>query len=252
MNEELQRYIENYKNITARVHSMDSFGAVDGPGVRFVLFLQGCKLRCLYCHNPDTWELQGDKEMNLREILKKIVANKKLYKKGGVTIIGGEPMLQHEFLFEFLRALKNLGFHTAVDTNGFVELEFSKKCIDEAAMLLLDIKEVDEADCISLTAQSNHNALQTLKYCQSINKPLWIRYVCVPGYTLQMPKIHALAKLLAPYTCVQKVQLLPFHQLGAYKYKELKIPYKLAQIKPPSEELMSKANEILQGYGLRI
>ncbi|RAX52084.1 pyruvate formate-lyase 1-activating enzyme [Helicobacter sp. 16-1353] len=245
-----EQFLDNYKKIKGRIHSIETFGAVDGPGIRFVLFLQGCYLRCLYCHNPDSWDLNGGQEINLKNILKNILAYKKFYKKGGVTISGGEPLLQHEFLYHLLDALQILGFHSAIDTNGFVDLKFSKKCIDKADMLLLDIKEVDEDDCIELTEQSNENTLKTLNYCQEINKCVWIRYVCIPGYTLKNEKIHKLAQLLQQYSCVQKVQLIPFHQLGSYKYKELKIPYKLESTPIPTSEEMYEAEKIIRQYNL--
>lgn len=246
----MKEIIKNCPKIKARVHSIESFGAVDGPGVRFVLFLQGCHLRCLYCHNPDSWDLLGGMEISLKNILKNILAFKKFYKKGGVTISGGEPMLQHEFLSELLNALNVLGLHSAIDTNGFIELKFSKKCIDKANMLLLDIKEVDNDDCIKLTEYGNQNTLKTLEYCQSIGKCVWIRYVCVPNYTLKDEKIHKLGQLLKDYSCVEKVDLIPFHQLGAYKYKALNLDYKLESTPTPSQQDIQNAKDILSEYGL--
>lgn len=242
-------FINNLPKIKARVHSIETFGAVDGPGIRFVLFLQGCHLRCLYCHNPDSWDLLGGNEVSLKNILKNIMAYKKFYKNGGVTISGGEPLLQHEFLYEFLCALEVLGFHSAIDTNGFIDLKYSKKCIDKASMLLLDMKEVDANDCINLTEYSNENMLKMLGYCESIKKPVWIRYVCVPGYTLKEEKIHKLGEIMKGYSCVEKIDLIPFHQLGAYKYKELNIAYKLESTPTPTNEEMANAREILKGYG---
>lgn len=246
----LQDFLNRYKDIKARVHSMESFGGSDGPGVRFVLFLQGCRLRCLYCHNPDTWDTHSGQEMNLKDILKKILPYKKFYQNGGVTISGGEPLLQSEFLYDFLVALKVLGFHSAIDTSGVVPLKKSKKCIDEASMLLLDIKEVDERDCVALTGASGENALKTLHYCEDTNKPVWVRYVCVPNYTLSTAKIHALGKILQGLKCVQLVQLLPFHQLGAHKYAQLGLPYKLAALPTPTNEAMQEAKGILASYGV--
>ncbi|RDU64645.1 pyruvate formate-lyase-activating protein [Helicobacter sp. MIT 14-3879] len=242
-------FINNCPKIKAKVHSIETFGAVDGPGIRFILFLQGCHLRCLYCHNPDSWELNAGNELSLKSILKNIMAYKKFYKNGGVTISGGEPLIQHQFLFEFLSALEVLGFHSAIDTNGFIDLKYSKKCIDKANMLLLDMKEVDENDCITLTEHSNTNMLKTLQYCQSVNKCVWIRYVCVPNYTLKDEKLHKLGKMIKNYSCVEKIDLIPFHQLGAYKYKELNIKYKLESTPTPSNEDMNNARAILKEYG---
>lgn len=249
MDKLMKEIIKNCTKIKARVHSIESFGAVDGPGVRFVLFLQGCHLRCAYCHNPDSWDLNGGVELSLKNILKNILSYKKFYKKGGVTISGGEPMLQHEFLFEFLGALNALGFHSAIDTNGFIDLKFSQKCIERANMLLLDIKEVDNDDCIKLTEYGNENALKTLEYCESIGKCVWIRFVCVPNLTLKDEKIHKLGALAKKYHCIEKVDLIPFHQLGAYKYKALNLEYRLESTPTPSESEMQKARAILKEYG---
>lgn len=249
MDKLMKEIIKNCPKIKARVHSIESFGAVDGPGVRFVLFLQGCHLRCAYCHNPDSWDLNGGVKLSLKNILKNILSYKKFYKKGGVTISGGEPMLKHEFLFEFLGALNALGFHSAIDTNGFIDLKFSQKCIERASMLLLDIKEVNNDDCIKLTEYGNENALKTLEYCESIGKCVWIRFVCVPNLTLKDEKIHKLGALAKKYHCIEKVDLIPFHQLGAYKYKALNLEYRLESTPTPSESEMQKARAILKEYG---
>lgn len=246
----LQDFLNRYKDIKARVHSFESFGGSDGPGVRFVLFLQGCPLRCAYCHNPDTWDTHAGQEMNLKDILKKILPHKKFYQNGGVSISGGEPLLQAEFLYDFLVALKWLGFHTAIDTSGAISLAKSKACIDEASMLLLDIKEVNERDCVKLTGASGKNALKILQYCEEVGKPVWVRFVCVPERTLKREKIHALGEILRGLKCVEKVQLLPFHQLGAHKYAELGLHYTLENLSPPTNEAMQEARGILASYGV--
>lgn len=244
------QFLDNLKKIKARVHSIETFGAVDGPGIRFVLFLQGCFLRCLYCHNPDSWDPHAGQELSLKHIIKNILVYKKFYKKGGVTISGGEPLLQHEFLFELLCALEALEIHSAIDTNGFIDLRVAQKCIERASMLLLDIKEVDEESCVNLTGEGLKNALETLEFCEKIKKCVWIRFVCVPGYTLKDEKIHALARLLRGHSCVEKVQLIAFHQLGSYKYRALNLPYRLESTPTPTPEAMAAANEILKSYGL--
>ena len=231
---------------------VEIFESINGEGRKagqlalFVRF-QRCNLRCSYC---DTMWANGEDtphvEMTADEIYERVV-NSGIK---NITLTGGEPLLQHEFLYSLLEALGIFGFHTAIDTNGFIDLKYSKKCIDKANMILLDIKEVDEDDCIALTEYSNKNTLKTLDYAQSINKCVWIRYVCVPGYTLNMDKIHKLGKLLSSYSCVEKVQLIPFHQLGSYKYKELQIPYQLENVKTPTNEEMAKAQNILKQYNL--
>ncbi|MGX2983628.1 pyruvate formate-lyase-activating protein [Helicobacter sp. 23-1045] len=245
----MKEIIKNCPKIKAKVHSIETFGAVDGPGIRFVLFLQGCHLRCLYCHNPDSWDLNGGMEVSLKNILKNILSYKKFYKKGGVTISGGEPLLQHEFLYELLGALNALGLHSAIDTNGFIDLKFSKKCIERTNMLLLDIKELENDDCIKLTEYSNENTLKTLDFCESVGKCVWIRFVCVPKWTLSDGKLHKLGALARRYSCVERVELIPFHQLGAYKYKKLNLEYRLENLQTPSEGEMQHARAILAEYG---
>jgi len=248
----LNKILKNIKNVTCRVDSIESFGAADGPGIRFILFLQGCKLRCLYCHNPESWKMKGGEEWSLKKILKTITSYGDFYDKGGVTISGGEPLLQYGFLYQLLIILKKLDYHTAIDTSGVVKLKYSQKCIDIADMLLLDIKEVDENDCLRLTGLGLVNTLKTLEYCQSIQKDVWIRYVCVPNLTLKSEKIHKLAQMLQDKSCIKKVQLLPFHQLAKHKYEELGLFYALKNEKTPNKEQMNEANEILKIYNLPV
>ena len=243
------------------IHSVETFGTLDGPGVRYVLFLQGCSLRCLYCHNPDTWEIssgsgggskRAGKEVDSQEVVKEILTYKNFIKKGGVTLSGGEPLLQPDFVLDLIRSLKTHGLHTAVDTAGSVALRSSAPVLDEADLVLLDIKSLDDAQCIALTGKSNANTLATLDYLERIGKPVWLRHVLVPGWTLEWKRLKELAEFLKPYQCIQKVELLPFHKMGEYKWKELNLLYQLSDTKEPLSEDLYHARKILEDAGLPV
>ncbi len=226
------------------IHSFESFGAVDGPGIRFIVFLSGCPLRCLYCHNPDTWCKRANFEMYPDEVMKKILAYKNFIKKGGVTISGGEPLMQSKFCEELIDLCKSENIHTAIDTSGIIDLKLSQNAIKKSDLILLDIKDIDKNDSIKLTGKSNINAIKTLDFCESINKPVWIRHVLLPNYTLIDSKLERLATFLKQYKCVQKIELLPYHTLGKFKWDELGLEYKLKDIDPPSNEEVEKARKI--------
>ena len=231
-------------DIIGRLHSTESFGAVDGPGVRFIAFLQGCPLRCLFCHNPDTWNPRDGKEISAQALVSEIKKYKSFIQHGGVTLSGGEPLMQPEFCKEVIRLCHEENLHTAIDTSGCILLEISKDIIDDADMLLLDIKDVVSEDCKVLTGMNNENAIKTLNYCEETNKDVWIRHVILPEYTLKDEKLKALGNLLSKYSCVKKVDLLPYHTMGLYKWDELKIHSKILNIDPPTKEEVDHANEV--------
>ncbi len=226
------------------IHSVETFGAVDGPGVRYVVFFQGCPLRCLYCHNPDSWKLSEGIKQTDTELLADILEYKNFIRRGGVTFSGGEPLIQPEFLLSLIRGCKANGLHTAVDTAGSVDLSVSAPIIREADMLLLDIKTLDESLYPSLTGVPITNNLATLDFCESIGKPVWIRHVLVPGYTLVKERMEKLAAFLKNYRCVEKIELLPFHKMGEYKWEQLNIQYQLTDVPAPTEEEMKQAKAI--------
>lgn len=238
--------------VTGRVHSIESFGAVDGPGVRFVVFLQGCPLKCRYCHNPDSWDPAYGKKMTSDYLVREILSYRNFIKNGGVTISGGEPLLQHEFVKAVLEECREHGVHTAIDTAGSIPLSVCRDTIDAADMLLLDIKDVDTEDCKTLTGKGNENAFSVLDYCESVKKPAWIRHVILPGYTLNWDKLERLAERLSSYTCIERVELLPFHKMGEYKWEALEQEYLLADIQPPTKEEMSRVKQIFLDHGLRL
>lgn len=236
------------------VHSCESFGTVDGPGIRFVLFLKGCPLRCKFCHNPDTWTQEGGTLMTSEEVLEKVLKYKNYYREGGITISGGEPLVQIDFLIELTKLCKQNNLHTAVDTSGFTfeadNQELVKK-YDElnkyVDLYLLDIKHIDNEKCKKLTGLSNKNNLAFAKYLDRNNKKMWIRQVLVPGITDDEEDLKKEAAFIKSLKNVEKIEVLPYHTLGVSKYKELGIPYRLENVEPPRKEEIEKAKKILRG-----
>ncbi len=213
----------------ARIHSLESFGTVDGPGVRFVVFMQGCPLRCMYCHNPDTWQKNGvvQYEMTSEELLAEVVKYRSYIRKGGVTLTGGEPMMQAEFVAEFFEKCHVEGLHTCLDTSGVIFNEASQRALLRSDLVMLDIKSLDNDMCKTLTGKSNENALRTMTFLQENNIPTWIRHVVVPGYTDDDEKLRELSQWVKRYDVIRNVEILPYHTLGVHKYKELGLSYPL-------------------------
>lgn len=230
--------------MTGRIHSYESFGTVDGPGVRFVIFLQGCSLRCQYCHNPDTWDPKGGRMVTAEEVVEKAERCRAYLRNGGVTLSGGEPLLQPEFARTLLQLCREARLHTALDTAGTAPINVSAPVADAADMVLLDIKALDPETSRTLSGQTNANALALLEHCERTGKRTWIRHVIVPGITLDMEKLERLATFLKPFSCIEKVELLPFHQLGAFKWKALGIPYQLEGVPVPTAAEIEAANRI--------
>ena len=232
----------------AKVHSIESFGTVDGPGIRFVIFMQGCTLKCKYCHNRDTWNVKAGKEISINELIKEIL-NYKTYidnSGGGVTVSGGEPLLQAEFVTELFKELKELGIHTALDTAGSIPLSSEiKELLKYTDLVLLDIKHIDDEKSKQLTGFSNKNNLEFAKYLNNVNIPVWIRQVLVPGYTDDKFDLQKLKNFLDTLSNVEKVEILPYHNLGMFKWKELGDTYELESVVPPSQEDIKKAEQIL-------
>lgn len=238
-------------DLKGRIHSVETFGAVDGPGIRFVVFMQGCPLRCVFCHNPDSWNPSGGSETTVGALLGKILQYRSFIEKGGVTLSGGEPLMQAEFTRALLRACRANGLHTAVDTSGCIPLSACREAVDEADLLLLDIKAADTVLARDITGTGLENALALLEHREKNGAPVWIRHVLVPGYTLWDEQAHRMGALLSGYKCVEKVELLPFHKLGEYKWRELALDYKLTDTPEPSAEQAEAFAAILRGYGLK-
>ena len=238
-----------------RVHSIESFGAADGPGVRFIVFLQGCNMRCKYCHNPDTWNMNDGEEMTSDELLKRALRYKSYWKdSGGITVSGGEPLLHIDFLIDFFRRAKEYGVHTVIDTAGnpFTRDEpfFSKfnELMNYTDLFLLDIKEMDNERHSYITGFSNDNILDMAKYLSEIKKPVWIRHVLVPQLSDFDEDLDKLSEFIDTLDNVERVEVLPYHTLGAFKWETLGIPYSLNGVCPPDKERISNANKKLKTY----
>lgn len=236
------------------VHSLESFGSVDGPGVRYVIFLQGCRMRCQFCHNPDTWDPKdpGPVPYTAEELLEKVERCRGYWgKRGGITVSGGEPLLQIDFLLELFMKAKERGIHTCIDTAGnpFTREEpfFSKfrRLMEVTDLLLVDIKEMNPERHKSLTGVKNDNILDMLRYLDEIRKPIWIRHVLVPERTAFEEDLLALRAFLDTLHNVERVEVLPYHTMGVFKWEKLGIPYPLEGISPPTEAQTARAREIL-------
>jgi pyruvate formate lyase activating enzyme len=231
-------------DITGRIHSLETFGTLDGPGIRFVVFTQGCPLRCKYCHNPDSWAVSGGTEITVSALMRRIESCRNFLRTGGVTLSGGEPLLQPEFALELLRRCHAAGFHTALDTAGSLPIEQTRHVIDAADLLLLDIKALDPELCLRLTGSDNKNELATLDYCEKTEKPVWIRHVLVPGWTLMEDHLNALAAYLSKFHCIKRVDLLPLHKMAAFKWAALGLPDPLPGVSEPTPEACRQAEDI--------
>lgn len=234
------------------VHSLESFGSVDGPGVRYIIFLTGCAMRCQFCHNPDTWDMKKGTLYTTDELLEKAMKYRSYWKNdGGITVSGGEPLLQIDFLTELFRKAKANGIHTTLDTSGnpFTREEpfFSKfnELMKYTDLVMLDIKHIDDEQHKILTGCTNKNILDLARYLSDIKKPVWIRHVLVPERSDYDEYLIKLDEFIQSLDNVQKVEVLPYHTLGAYKWDELGYEYKLKEIDPPSVERVENANKLL-------
>ena len=238
--------------IKGRIHSVESFGSADGPGVRYIVFLKGCNMRCQYCHNPDTWAKDGGELMTPEEVLKKALRYKTYWKeKGGITVSGGEALLQIDFVTELFRLAKEKGVNTCLDTSGnpfSLEEPFKSKfneLMKYTDLFMLDIKHMDDAAHRKLTGQTNQNILEMAAYLSDHGKAMWIRHVLVPGITTEEDELYCLRSFLDTLKTVERVEVLPYHTLGVFKWKELGIPYQLEGVDPPAKEQIDRAKEIL-------
>ncbi len=238
--------------IKGRIHSIETFGSVDGPGVRFLIFLKGCNLRCKYCHNADTWNPESAEQRTASELLDKAERYRSYWgKDGGITVSGGEPLLQMEFLKELFHEAKARGINTCIDTAGepFTREEpfFTsfKELMDDTDLLLVDIKHIDNEEHIKLTGKTNENILGMLEFLAEIGKPVWIRHVLVPGITDNDEYLERTAQFIRSLGNVEKVDVLPYHSMGKYKWDELGIPYQLEGVEAPSDDRIENARKIL-------
>lgn len=230
-----------------RIHSFESMGLVDGPGIRCIVFMQGCALRCAYCHNPDTWAFGQGTEMTPQEVLKKLIRFKPYFKNnGGVTFSGGEPLMQPEFLIETLKLCKEAGIHTVIDTAGYGIPKYYDEILKYTDLVLLDIKHVDDDGYKNLVGQGKNGFDEFLAAVQKANTKLWIRHVVVPGLTDSEEHIKKLAKIIKNISNVEKIELLPYHTLGVDKYTKLGLEYKLADVDSMDMEDIEKLEKVLK------
>ncbi|MGB5713280.1 MAG: pyruvate formate-lyase-activating protein [Waterburya sp.] len=236
-----------------RIHSIETCGTVDGPGIRYVIFTQGCPLRCLYCHNPDCRHLETGKEVTVDELIIDIQKYHSYMKfsGGGVTVTGGEPLMQPEFVAEIFRRCQELGIHTTLDTSGYVKLATAKPLLNYIDLVLLDIKSFDARVYHQVTSVSLKPTLDFARHLNNINKPVWIRYVLVPNLTDAHDNIEGLAKFISSLNNVDRVEILPFHKMGEYKWQQLEYEYQLKNTLEASPELVRTAKEIFQKYGIK-
>lgn len=229
------------------IHSLETFGTVDGPGVRFVVFFQGCPMRCMYCHNPDTWIKEDGKLIDTDEIIEKFERNRDFYTTGGITATGGEPMYQMEFLTELFTKAHDRKIHTCLDTSGIMyqgqpEVD---RLMEVTDLVMLDIKHIDDLEHKKLTGHSNKNILKFAEYLNDISKPVWIRHVVVPGITYDKEELTGFASYIKRFSNIEKVEVLPYHSMGKVKYENLGIEYRLADTPQLTKEEKADAEKII-------
>lgn len=236
-----------------RIHSIETCGTVDGPGLRYVIFMQGCLLRCQFCHNPDTWKMTDGKEVTVQELVNDIESYLPFFQAsgGGVTVSGGEPLIQTKFITELFKELKKLGIHTAIDTSGgcYSKSPSFRKSLDELLsmtdLVLMDLKQIDPEKHKKLTGLKNNHILDFARYLNDKQIPIWVRHVLVPGITDFDEDLYKLSDFIQTLSNVDRVEVLPYHKLGVYKWEELGYDYPLEGVEPPTEERVKNAVNIL-------
>lgn len=237
----------NNENVTGRIHSFESLGAVDGPGIRFVVFMQGCHLKCKYCQNRDTWDINSGEQYTVKQVVEKIMRYKNyiVASNGGVTLSGGEPLLQQDFVISLFQELKKQNISTCLDTSGmFTITDKIKQIVDLTDIFLLDIKSINDETCKWLTGYSNSLELEFAKYINEKNKRIWIRQVLVPGITDKKEDLLKLKDFLKTIN-VEKFEFLPYHDLGKYKWEKLGVPYELEDVRVASNKDVERAKKIM-------
>ncbi|QJD87738.1 pyruvate formate-lyase-activating protein [Cohnella herbarum] len=232
-----------------RIHSIDSFGTVDGPGIRFVLFMQGCALQCQFCHNPDTWDTGAGRAVTVEEILREIEPYLPYYRRsgGGITVTGGEPTLQAGFVAElFSECKRRWGLHTTLDSSGFCEVSHAKALLDVTDLVLLDLKQMNPEKHERLTSRDNERILKFAAYLSERNTPMWIRHVLIPGITDDGNDLRALGSFVEGLRGVEKLELLPYHRMGVYKWQQLGKDYPLEGVPTPTEREIERAYRLIE------
>ena len=235
--------------LMGNIHSIETMGAVDGPGLRFVAFMQGCPLRCEFCHNPDTWDAQAVPQFQWtpEELMNEVLRYRSFIKKGGVTLSGGEPLLQARFAKAFFDLCRQHGIHTAIDTSGAIFNDDAQAAVDAADLILLDIKTADDSLHRSYIGADRTNNKRWFDHLLERNKPIWVRHVVVPERTADERHLREVADFLQPYLpIIERIELLPYHSLGKFKYEKLGIPYPLADIEDLKAEDISRARDLFR------
>lgn len=238
--------------MTGRIHSIESFGTVDGPGVRMVVFFQGCPMRCQYCHNPDTWKMAGGTEMTVEEILRQYESSRHFYRGGGLTATGGEPLMQLEFVTELFEAARKKDIHTCLDTSGITFRRDDKELLAKmerllkaTSLVMLDLKHIDDKKHRPLTGQSNENILDFARYLDELSVPVWVRHVVVPGLTDYEPDLYRLGRFIGELKNVKALDVLPYHDMGKVKYESLGMDYPLQDVPPMEKEGAITAKKVI-------
>ncbi|ANA81914.1 pyruvate formate lyase-activating protein [Paenibacillus glucanolyticus] len=234
--------------LKGHIHSIETFGTVDGPGIRFVLFMQGCLLKCQYCHNPDTWGLHEGQEMTVEDVLAQIEPYLSYYRSsgGGLTVSGGEPTLQYPFVTELFKEVKRRwNLHTTLDSNGYNEPEKISELLEHTDLVLLDLKHINDEKHIKLTGKSNERTLKTARWLSHHGRKMWVRHVYVPGIHDSEHDLRALGQFIRTLQGVDKFEILPYHQMGVYKWKEHGMAYPLEGVPSPSEEEIARAYQLI-------
>lgn len=242
-----------------RIHSLESFGTVDGPGVRFVVFVQGCPMRCAYCHNPDTWEMNAGTLMEPSEIIAQYERNSSFYRGGGLTVTGGEPLMQLDFLIELFTLAREKSIHTCLDTSGIAfnpdnssQMEKMDRLMALTNLVMLDIKHIDPEKHKELTAQPNQRILEFVAYLDSKNVDMWIRHVVVPGITDDDKYLYQLGYFIGQFHNLKALDVLPYHTMGTAKYEKLGLEYKLKGVPAMDKnKIVEKKRVILEGIRKR-
>ncbi|MGG5253983.1 pyruvate formate-lyase-activating protein [Neobacillus sp. SM06] len=239
-----------------KIHSIETFGTVDGPGIRYVIFTQGCLLRCQFCHNADTWEIGSGQEMTVHEIINDLMDYLPFIQAsgGGITVSGGEPLLQLPFLLELFKECKKRGIHTTIDSSGgcFSKAKHFQDMLEEVLMytdlILLDLKHIDSKKHIKLTGMTNEHILEFAKFLSDRRVPVWIRHVLVPNTTDDGEDLQKLGEFIGTLTNIQKIEILPYHKLGVYKWENLGYEYPLKDTEPPTEKQVTEAYALLSSH----
>ncbi|MBB3696139.1 pyruvate formate lyase-activating protein [Flammeovirga yaeyamensis] len=232
-----------------RIHSIETFGTHDGPGIRFIVFVQGCQFRCLYCHNPDTFDVKGGKFVTLDEIEKRVLRQRPYFgDDGGITISGGEPLLHRTKILTLFKRLKEKGIHTCLDSNGRLVNKQVEELLEYTDLLMLDVKHINDDCHHKLTSVSNGPTLKLAEMREKQGKPMWIRYVLVPGWSDQEEYLHELGQHFKDYKTIEKIEIQPYHKLGVHKWEAMGMEYGLEGVEPPTKEQIEKTVEIFSQY----